>query len=510
MEPGSLIDRDERLPDDGEADASPVVALNAFLAAVARRRLIFTAVVLSCLLGAGAWLAHRTPTYRSTAEILVSPIPARDESFVGLPLIRASELDAQRPAETAAALVQSPEAARLAASQMGSGSSGSVSGNVEVSVVSGSSLVQIAAEGGSPPEAASTANAYANAALRIRDRLLAPQVEAEIKGAEDQLSQVAPNGREANALEERLVTLRSVAERGDPTLSLAGPASAGTSQALPASRVALIALIAGLLLASLTVVMIELLAAGPIRAEAELERLYRLPVLARVPGARGSDASAARDPTRQVPEGYRALRDQLELRATDSRSGGLDGGLAVLVVSPGGGDSGAAEALNLARAFSAVEASVAVVELDVRNPRLAAMLGVNPVADVSALLAGEPAGSVATSFDSDGSWLFAAPPTSDLAMREEICARTGEILEEVGRIGDWTVVDAPPVAEAPADVIAACDATEHAVVVVHLGSTRPEDLAAVRDLFEQRGRTPDGYLVVSADARRGRWSGSAT
>jgi Mrp family chromosome partitioning ATPase len=150
--------------------------------------------------------------------------------------------------------------------------------------------------------------------------------------------------------------------------------------------------------------------------------------------------------------------------------------------------------------------AVAIVELDARNPRLAAMLGVDPAADISALLAGTPVESVATPFDSGGGWLFPAPPGADLAMREEICSRTREILDEVGRIGEWTVVDVPAVAEAPADVVAALDATDHAIVVVHLGVTRPEELAALRDLFGQRGRTPDGYLVVSDDPARSRWS----
>ncbi len=501
----AVTDRDERFREGDDADVSPVVALNAFLAAIARHRLVFAAVVASCLLGGVMWLAHRTPTYRSTAAILVSPIPEGDESLFGLPLIRASALDAQRPAETATSLLQSPAAAGLAAARLHGGSPGSVSSSVEVSVIAGSSLVQVAAEADSPEEAAAIANAYAGAALRVKDRRLAPEVEAEIQSAEGQLSRVAdPNGREANALEERLADLRSISRTGDPTLSLGRSASPGAPQDLPALQVVLIALVAGLLLASLTVVMIELLTARPVRIEAELERLYPLPVLARAPRVPRSMLATATDGVREVPEGYRALRDQLELRAADGRARGPGAGSAVLMVSPGRDDRSAGGALTLARAFAAVHATVALVELDVRNPRLAAALGVDPAADLSALLDGGPVESAATPFDSGDSWLFPAPPATDFETREAIFSRTGEILGEVGRMRDWTVVDVPSGAEAPADVIAALDATDRVVVVVQLGSTRPEQLSALRDLFEQRGRTPDGYLVVSDDRARGR------
>lgn len=497
----------------GATDASPVVALNAFLLAMARHRLAFGAVVVCCLLGGGLWLAQRTPTYESSAAILVSPIPAGDESLVGLPVIRASDLDPQRAAETAAPLLQSSAAARRAAAQSGVGSEASVAASVEVRVLEGASLVEVIAEGASPAEAASVANAYAEAALRVRDRHLAPQIEAAIANTENQLARVGgPAGREASLLEKRLATLRSIAGEGDPTLSLARPAASGVSQDTPAPQVISIAFVAGLLLAGLTVVMIELLVANPISSEAELERLYRLPVLGRVsqaakPGATASRAAAG-DGRPGAREGFRSLRDQLELRAADAAAHSPDRGSVVLMVSPGRGDQRAGGSLELARAFAVVHGEVTLVELDARRPRLAAMLGVEPAGDISELLSGVPIESVATPFDSGSGRLVPAPPAADLATREGICARTGEILEQARRLADWTVADAPPAAESPADVIAALGASDHVVVVVHLGSTRPESVAALRELLEQRECVPDGYLVVSEALRRGRRPGS--
>jgi Mrp family chromosome partitioning ATPase/capsular polysaccharide biosynthesis protein len=493
-----------------EADASPAAALNSFLRAIARHRIVFAAIVFLCLFGAGAWLKHRAPSFQANAEILVSPVPATDESFVGLPLIRASELDPQRGAATAAPLLASPTAARLAASRAHA-SPAAVSSAVTVAAVPGSSLVQVSAKGGSAGGTAAVANAYAEAAIRVRGNFITPQVRNAIAEANTQLALLAdPTGAEAIVLKARLADLRSIIHRGDPTLALAHPAPPGASQNTPAKDVLLIALLVGILLASLTVVMIDLLAARAIDAETELSRLYPLPVLARVQGGGRGSAMDFRRPLNEAPsrvrEGFRALRGQLELRAHDSSTPNGKRGSTVLMVSPERDDGRTGCSLNLAQAFSSVHEAATVVELDVRNPKMAAMLHIDPPSDISTLLSGAPVDSVAARLnDAGGIQLIAAPPAIDLAMHEGITARSAEIVNEARRLGDWVVVDAPPIAEAAADAVAILDAADYVIVVVRLGSTRPETLGLLRELFEQRGRQPDGYLVLSGDSRwRGR------
>lgn len=306
--PAELVTDQVEQPWEAAADAaeSPAAALNSFLRAIARHRIVFASVVLLCLLGAGAWLGHRTPSYQATTEILVSPVPATDESFVGLPLIRASELEPQRAAATAAPLLESPAVASLAASQIHASSSMAVASAVTVTALPNSSLVQVTAKGDSADGAAAVANAYADAALRIRDQFLVPQVRDAITDTNTQLALLAnPFGAEANALNTRLADLRSIAHRGDPTLALARPAPPGTSQSTPAKQVLLIALMAGIVLASLTVVLIELLAPRPIDAETELNRLYPLPVLARAPEARSGPGTDFRRPLSDAPSEVR-------------------------------------------------------------------------------------------------------------------------------------------------------------------------------------------------------------
>jgi Mrp family chromosome partitioning ATPase len=259
--------------------------------------------------------------------------------------------------------------------------------------------------------------------------------------------------------------------------------------------------------------MIELLVAQPINTEAELLRLYPLPVLARVPEDDLDSGARFRRPLSDAPpsvrEGFRALRDQLELRASSASSRPTgEWGPTVLMVSPERSDARSACTLDLARAFSSIHDSATVLELDVRNPRMAGMLAVDPPGDLSSLLSGGSVGAVGVPFDGAGSRLVAAPPVVDLATHEAITARSASIVAEARQRDGWVVVDAPPITEATADAVAALQAADHVVVIVHLGSTRPEGLSLLREVFEQRGRRPDGYLVVSGNLVRERRSAS--
>jgi Mrp family chromosome partitioning ATPase len=488
------------------AGESPAAAINSILRTIARHRLVFGSVILLCVLATALLLSRREPSYEASTAILVSAVPSANETLVGVPLIRASELDPQRAAATAAPLLGSPEAAQAVAAELDIPDPDAVTAAVTIAPRLNSSLVEVTAEASSAAGATELADAYAKAALRIRNETLIPQVRDAIADTKRQLALLAdPVGGEAATLEARLAALRSIIYRGDPTLAVARPASAGASRDAPAKQVLIVALFVGIVLAALTVVMIELLTARPIDTELELTRLYPLPVLARAPATgRRPTAELQRSFNEARPgvrEGFRILRSQLDLRVAPP---GPNGGSTVLLVSAERGDGRAVCSLNLARAFCSAGNVAVVVELDVRDPKMATMLEVDPPSDVSALLAGRSAASIAFPLEGSGHLrLLAAPPAVDLATHEAISTGSAGIVDAARTLADWTVVDAPPVAEAAADVAAVLDAADHVVVVVRLGSTRPEGLGLVRELFEQRGRRPDGYLVLSgASAER--------
>jgi len=131
--------------------------------------------------------------------------------------------------------------------------------------------------------------------------------------------------------------------------------------------------------------------------------------------------------------------------------------------------------------------------------RMAGMLATDPRHDIAGLVTGLPLERVASPLDgSNGLRLIAAPPAIDLATLEQVIARSAEIVDDSRRLSDWIVVDAPPISEA-ADALIVASSADHIVIVARLGSTTPGALVYLRELFEQAGRAPDGFLVVSAN-----------
>src|SRR6266540_294282 len=88
-----------------------------FYAIRAHPRLILL-ITLAAVAASVVFLALRSSDYEATTKLLVQPIPADDQTFLGLPLIRDTG-DPVRTMQTAASLVESPPAAALVAKQRG-------------------------------------------------------------------------------------------------------------------------------------------------------------------------------------------------------------------------------------------------------------------------------------------------------------------------------------------------------------------------------------------------------
>jgi tyrosine-protein kinase len=469
------------------------VALRPYVRAIRARSLVVALTTIAALAVAAALLATREPTFTSTAQLLVTPLPQDDRTFLGTTLLRDSG-DPTRTVQTAAALVDSPLAAQRAARRLGNGmQQRAVEASVQVQPLGESNILSITASSTTADGAARLANEYAESALAVRGEEIRRQIDAVMQS-------VGPDPTLADRT--RLAELRAVRDRGDPTLMLAQRAQApGASTGAPAWLVLALAAIAGFTLGSIA----ALLMLRRIADERELIEVYPLPILARVPvGGRRRDGSALAQPPLEVIDAFRSLRLQLEL---EDRAGG-----AILVTSASRGEGKTLSTIDLARELTAVGRRVVLIDLDLRRPQLAAALGVVPGRDLLDVARRSDPLADALHEVHGSPLLRLASPTSLLDARkvEEFEARLPSLMEDARAIADYVLLDGPPLGEL-SDALHAVPLVDHVIVVARIGTTSRSALETLRDLLRRAGRAATGYVVIGGvSRRRGRIGYAAT
>jgi Mrp family chromosome partitioning ATPase/capsular polysaccharide biosynthesis protein len=460
------------------------VALRPYVRAIRARSLVVALTTIAALGVAAALLATREPTYTSTAELLVTPLPQDDRAFLGTTLLRDSG-DPTRTVQTAAALVDSPLAAQRAARRLGGGiDARTVRANVNVQPLGESNILSVTASSTTADGAARLANEFARSALAVRGEEIRSQVDAVMQT-------VGPDPTPADRT--RLAELRAVRDRGDPTLMLSQPAQAPqSSKGAPAWLVLALAAIAGFTLGSIA----ALLMLRRIADERELVEVYPLPILARVPaGGRRRDGSALAHAPSEVIDAFRSLRLQLEL---EDRGGG-----AILVTSASHREGKTLSTIDLARELIAVGRRVVLIDLDLRRPQLAAELGVVPGRDLLDVTRRDDPLADALHEVRGSPLLRLASPTSLLDARklEEFEARLPALMEEARAVADYVLLDGPPLGEV-SDALHAVPLVDHVIVVARIGTTSRSALETLRDLLRRAGRAATGYVLIGGVSRR--------
>jgi capsular polysaccharide biosynthesis protein len=243
----------------------PEGALGPYLRAVNAHRWVVFFVTALTLGACGTWLALRTPTYEATAEILVTPLPQSDTTFLGVQVLRESS-EPTRTMQTAATLVSSRKAAELTAARLGpTWSTDRVVDAVDVKPQGESNIVAVTARADQSEPAAQVANLYATAALQQRRLDLERQVDAAILQLRAQQRRAGRTGGAAFDIARRLNQLELVKGGIDPTFSSSQAASAPTGPlGPPLWLVVPLALLAGLTLATVAALLLDALVRSPL------------------------------------------------------------------------------------------------------------------------------------------------------------------------------------------------------------------------------------------------------
>ena len=479
-------------------------ATGPLLRAVRAHRLLVALTTIACLVGALAYLALREPTYEATATVLVNPLPQDDQTFLGLGLLRDSG-DATRTTQTAATLLDTPEAAAATAEELGAGwTEKKVRDSIDVSPEGGSNIVVITATASEDVAAADLATEFTNATLKQRAKDLTKDVEEAIAQVKSELDAIDPADPNAAALGDRLTRLQAVAESGDPTLTMQQEALVPTSASDPGPLIVLpLALIAGLALGAGAALIRELTDRRLADADDALA-VYPLPVLAHVPelpkkALTGPEGAQWFLPP-QIHEAFLTLALQLEQREHPMQS--------VMITSPTRGDGKTSSAINFAVTLAAMGKRVALLDFDLRNPRVGSALGLDVAWSQSDLI--DPYRSLPQLLVRTKLPTLEVLPvkagTGDAVTGEMVSQLLPQFIQQAQALTDHVIIDTPPLGEV-SDALRLAPLVEDILIVARPGSTETTHLEAVRDMLERIGQRPEGYVVIGAPDRMDRGYG---
>jgi Mrp family chromosome partitioning ATPase len=469
--------------------------------------LVVLMVALVALGAAVGWAKARSHRYQFTARILVTPIPAGDPTLAGLAVLRDSG-DPATTIQTAAALVDSETAARIAAARLGRGWSPTrVHSAVTVAPEGGSNLIDVTATAPDRVTAAQVANTFAQASLDARNASLQQQIASALRALQSEqasLGNQTPSG--AGSLSERITSLEGERGISDPTLSLTQPAAPATIAGSSTKKIAVLALLAGLLLGCAAAILIDALD-GTVRDESDVAEVYALPVLAHVPGldrrrtrrgVRGGGGAMSSATAAALNE----LLLQLEHPGRDHRT--------IMVTSPSTGDGTTTIAVGLALMAAAGGTDVALIECDLRRPSIASRMRLAdcpvvedllaPDVDVAELMRRAPA-LPSLSVLAIAEPIGAASSIEQMAVSERAARRLPELVREAAATNDLVVLDTSPLAESGDGLRLLAD-SDDVLVVARLHKTKRSALKRCGDLMRRAGRTPRGIVLTGIGGGR--------
>jgi tyrosine-protein kinase len=478
-----------------------------YLRAIRRRWILVLMVAVVALAAAVGWAEIRTHHYRFTARILVTPIPGGDPTLAGLPVLHDSA-DPATTIQTAAALIDSETAARVAAARLGPGWPATrVRSAVAVVPEGGSNLIDVTATAGDQASAARVANTFAQASLDARNASLQQQITAALRALQAQQAALGNRGGGgAGSLAGRIASLES--ERGvpDPTLSLTQPAAAATVAGPSAKKIAVLALLAGLLLGCAAAILIDAFD-GTVRDEDDVTATNALPVLGRLPRpprrvTRSRSGRADAPISAATATALSELLVQLERPRGDGQT--------VMVTSPSTGDGKTTVAVGLALMAAAGGNDVALIECDLRRPSIASRLRLADCPRVADILAPDADVTELTQrlpTLPSLSVLAIADPVAGTSSLEQMAAlelaarRLPELIREAADANDLVILDTSALAEF-SDGLRILPSSDDVLVVARVHQTKRSALKRCGDLLSRAGRTPRGVVLTGVGSER--------
>lgn len=466
-----------------------------------RIKVIITAIIVTTLV-AVVYVATATKTYEATANILISPIGGSDPVIAGLGLLRESA-EPTRDVETASQIIRNIEVARRAGAQLNPPESAeALLAKVSAEPVASSNIISVIASATSPQRAQEIANTFARAAVDEQTAKMHAAIEARLPPLEALAAkepEAAPGGEVSVAAQ--VAELQALNAGSDPTLQVQTKATVPTSPSSPRKTLSILAgILAGLILGVGGAFALQALDPR-LRRESQLQRLYRLPILARVPRAprhsTGRSIVFGKTPP-PIGEAYRTLRATL---TGGRRLKGQPDSRVVLITGSSSGEGKTTSAVNLATALARVNKRVILIEADVRRPSISKLLGIDgPGVGVISVLAGntklEDALIQPPTYEGGLEILLAETALVEGWPADLFSTRRAEaLIAEAREIADFVVIDSPPINEV-VDTLPLAVSADDVALTVKLGRSRIDKLHELGELLVESGIRPSGFIVI--------------
>lgn len=468
---------------------------------VLRRRKYVVLVALICVpLAAYVVSSSKESKYTATATLLF-------ESGEEL------GTEATRDAATNEALAGLPEIAVRTAKDLKQGvSAGLILESIEPGAANEmANLTTISATTTSPQLSATIANAYSKAYIDFRREKAQEQVGAAVSLVENRLEELTPEesaGAKGEKLRERLdeLELEQALKTGNTTLvQPAGPPSSPSSPKV--KRDVIIGLIVGALLGLALAALLERIDRR-VRSIEELEKLFGLPVLARIPRAK-SFADVSLGEMLQAPEAeaFRTLRTNLRYFNVNQEN------RSILIASPEPSDGKSTVTRGLAGAMAQMGDNVILVEADLRKESSLQPGRIPPRQGLSTVLSGGTLDSALTEVPIvDGRslgdrvlWALPSgpvPPNPSELLESE---RMRELMGELAKRFEIVIIDSPALGYV-SDALSLVPAASEIIAVGGLGKTTRDGIEQFAKHLSLTGQRPIGLVATLTSFDRSQYS----
>lgn len=490
------------------------MTLREFIQVAYRRKLLIVLVTLAVGAASFVFASRQSPSFEAAAQVYID---AQDLPSL---LMNTSNPDAALPPDRFAAiqaqLARVPPVAAHALTSAGVRDLTPSRLLAESSVVAdpNTGLLTFSVTNRSPQRAERLSIAYARAFIAYRYRLqrspfVAGSRQLTLRLAKLRAQHLASTGlfRSLTSSRKRLATFAAL-QTADATL-VGSPTSAHQVQPRKMRALA-IGLPLGLLLGLAAALLLYVLDTRA-RTLAEAERALDLGPLGWVPALprRQRQRLAMLDPKGgRYRDAFAAVRTNVDL-ALRLHNGSDDGGAALLATTVGTRGGGAKSAIvgNLAVAFARAGLGVVLVDLDLRQPAIAGLLGLEPRAGVHDVLLGRASVEEALvpvpigAADGYAGALHVLPATVPVLDPGDVVGtrRVGDLLDELRRSADLVIIDVPPVLDG-SDAVAISVHANAFVVIAQVGRDRRSMLAEARRRLAASPVTVLGFVGVGKGA----------